>query len=161
MLNWPCFMAQHGIALWAVLALRLARFHKHRGQAMAAKRNHNEWFRPVCLGNRKTCPNCRQRLSIGESIWSWGEYRNARWHTVAHFCRQCFSDTVCEHLLEHAGQCGCTITLVGKGCSLPVWLSLAIECDNGWPAIDRIADEFGLPAVGTMQAAIARCEAFT
>ena len=27
----------------------------------AKQRNHNEWFRPVARGGRKTCPECRKR----------------------------------------------------------------------------------------------------
>lgn len=91
-------------------------------------RSHNEWFRPVSCGNRKSCPRCSAKL-LGESIWSWGEYAIGKWRTVKHFCQRCFAEAVLKPLLGHAGDCGCTIELVGYHCSLPAWLSLgAAHC---------------------------------
>ena len=88
------------------------------------QRTHNEWFRPVSLGNRKSCPTCHKRLLAGESIWSWGEYRIAKWRTIKHFCYQCFRKEVLEPLLSHTDDCGCRIELCSNGSSLPMWLRL-------------------------------------
>lgn len=109
----------------------------------AKQRVHNEYFRTVSLGNRKTCPTCKAKLTRSlvqpettgpyyqqESIWSWGNYVNARWHTVDYFCRQCFATTVAARLLEHADECGCAIELVGyRGERLPPWLTLSAAID--------------------------------
>lgn len=87
-------------------------------------RAHNEWFRTVSLGGRKTCPHCKNRLPPGESIWSWGEYVNAKWRTVTHFCRNCYQLQVLQPLLSHTGSCGCTVNLCSRGEELPEWLTL-------------------------------------
>jgi hypothetical protein len=91
---------------------------------MPAQRNHNEWFRPVSCGGRKSCPGCHAKLGKNESIWSWGNYVRAKWNTVTHFCKECFETRVAEGLLEHAGECGCTITLVMYHAVQPKWLRL-------------------------------------
>ena len=85
-------------------------------------RTHNEWFRPVFLSGRKSCPTCHCKLRDLESIWSWGEYRYAKWRTVKHFCCQCFRREVLAPLMAHTDDCGCKIEFCGQGCSLPVWL---------------------------------------
>lgn len=90
---------------------------------MSKVRTHREWFRPVARGGRKSCTACGARLADDESIWSWGEYHNARWHSVADFCKECF-ENVRRRLVDHAGGCGCQFELVGKGCKLPPWLAL-------------------------------------
>lgn len=87
-------------------------------------RTHNEWFRPVSLGNRKSCPTCCLKLLPEESVWSWGEYVRAKWRTVAYFCKQCFESRVRTPLVAHGGDCGCEINLVGYHCKLPDWLAL-------------------------------------
>ena len=87
-------------------------------------RQHNEWFRPISLGNRKSCPTCKNKLKPREMIWSWGEYHNAKWRTVKHFCSQCFAEEVRKPLLEHTGDCGCTINLVVREAPQPEWLTL-------------------------------------
>ena len=87
-------------------------------------RNHNEWFRQVSLGNRKSCPCCKAKLAENESIWSWGEYVSGKWRTVKYFCRNCFEAEVASLLVSHADDCGCLITLVGYHCTLPDWLGL-------------------------------------
>jgi hypothetical protein len=90
-----------------------------------AQRVHNEWFRPVSLGGRKSCPNCHTKTA---DLWSWGEYSNARWYTVMHFCRHCFEEEVTPRLLAHAKPCGCTFVLniVGLGWhqQCPNWLHI-------------------------------------
>ena len=91
---------------------------------MPADRNHNEWFRPVSLGGRKSCPCCGEKLGRNESIWSWGNYVRVKWVTVKHFCKKCFREAVSDPLLEHAGDCGCSITLVMYHCEQPKWLRL-------------------------------------
>jgi len=94
---------------------------------MAKLRQHNEWFRTVSMGNRKSCPCCHEKLEPGESIWSWGEYVCAKWRTVKHFCKNCFVKEVQTPLAAHAGPCGCTINLVGYRSSLPAWLTLKTD----------------------------------
>lgn len=92
---------------------------------MAKPRVHNEWFRSVSLGNRKSCPSCGDKLEPGEKVWSWGEYVRAKWRTVMHFCKHCYEKSVCAPLLAHAGPCGCKIELVAYGGErLPEWLVL-------------------------------------
>lgn len=91
---------------------------------MPQQRNHNEWFRIVGMGGRKSCPCCREKLEAGESIWSWGEYRYAKWRTVKYFCKRCFVTEVQKPLLDHAGDCGCSISLISKSGKLPAWLTL-------------------------------------
>lgn len=88
---------------------------------MAKQRNHNEYFRPVSLGNRKSCPACGAKLH-GQPIWSWGEYIRTKWHTVTHFCAQCYQTNVAARLQPHANQCGCTITLVLYSGTRPAWM---------------------------------------
>lgn len=92
--------------------------------AKPKQRNHNEWFRPVSCGGRKSCPKCQAKLGKNESIWSWGNYINAKWHTITYFCKECFQTRVADHLLEHAGECGCSITLVMYHADQPRWLRL-------------------------------------
>jgi hypothetical protein len=87
-------------------------------------RDHNEWFRPVSLGGRKSCPECGAALAPGESVWSWGEYVRAKWRTVAHFCKDCYQDRVRKLLLDHQRGCGCGVSLVAYGGGrLPDWLT--------------------------------------
>jgi hypothetical protein len=85
---------------------------------------HNEWFRTVRLGGRKSCPTCGLKLGCKEAVWSWGEYHVGKWRTVKHFCRKCYKDEVQTPLVRHAGPCGCKIQLVGRGQVLPHWLRL-------------------------------------
>lgn len=94
---------------------------------MARSRSHNEWFRTVGMSGRKSCPCCNAKLN-GRSIWSWGNYVKAKWHTVMHFCSECFESNVKRKLLEHTTDCGCTVNLIGyQGTHLPQWLTLD-EC---------------------------------
>lgn len=91
---------------------------------MAKNRVHNEYFRTVSLGGRKSCPRCHAKLE-GEKIWSWGEYVSAKWRTVTHFCGKCFAKNVRPLLVDHAKNCGCQFDLIGyQGERLPVWLTL-------------------------------------
>jgi uncharacterized protein (DUF983 family) len=104
---------------------------------MSKQRTHNEWFRTVSLGKRKSCPNCKQKLDKGESIWSWGNYISGKWHTVLHFCTECFVEKCKQELLKHRDECGCGIELVGyQGEELPEWLNLEGELVS---AEDRLA----------------------
>jgi hypothetical protein len=84
---------------------------------------HNEYFRAVSLGGRKSCPHCHSRLAPQEQIWSWGEYQRGKWYTVQHLCRACWPP-VLERLRQHAFQCRCTFVLVGYHTALPAWLCL-------------------------------------
>lgn len=80
---------------------------------MTKQRVHNEWFRTVSLRNRKSCPTCKQKLE-GDSIWSWGEYSNARWYTVKHFCKKCYNQEVKPLLIQHEKECGCSFNLCSR-----------------------------------------------
>lgn len=92
-------------------------------------RQHNEWFRTVSLGGRKSCPECLSKLEPGEFIWSHGEYVRAKWRTVTHFCKNCFDYKVRGALVAHTSGCGCTVNLCQKGPEpLPDWLSLTPMC---------------------------------
>jgi hypothetical protein len=89
---------------------------------------HNEYFRSVRLGGRRSCPCCHSKLRSGEQIWSWGEYVRGKWYTVQHFCQQCWGE-VENRLQGHAFQCRCSFQLVGYGGEqLPAWLSLEPAC---------------------------------
>ena len=82
-------------------------------------RRHNEYFRTVSLGGRKSCPNCGEKLDAGEKIWSWGEYVRGKWRTVRHLCKKCWKPTE-RALFSHKMQCGCEFNLVGyQGEKLP------------------------------------------
>lgn len=91
---------------------------------MTKPRNHNEWFNPVEMGGRKSCPTCKEKLGENESIWSWSEYVNAKKRLIKHFCRNCFAEEVAAPLVSHASDCGCNITLVVRGAPRPEWLVL-------------------------------------
>lgn len=93
---------------------------------MSRQRNHNEWFRPVSLGNRKTCPTCQTKLKAGESIYSHGNYVNAKWRTVGYCCQECWVE-VSDKIIEHTSECGCTTTLVGYHSTLPPWMNLLVS----------------------------------
>lgn len=74
---------------------------------------------------RKSCPTCKAKLEEGEWVWSWGEYVNAKWHTVTHFCKSCYRGNVQQRLIVHRNECGCDFNLVGyQGEELPEWLTL-------------------------------------
>jgi hypothetical protein len=92
---------------------------------MAKVKVHNEWFRPIKLGNRKSCPTCKYRTT---KFYSWGEYHAIRWYTVKHFCEHCFNEQVKKPLLKHADPCGCDIQLQWRGDFYtprkPTWLTL-------------------------------------
>lgn len=101
-----------------------AQGQEERNMARIKTRVHNEWFRTVSMGMRKSCPSCHSKLK-GEAIWSWGEYHNGKWRTVKHFCRGCFPIEVAVPLKQHNSECGCNISLVGKSTTLPEWLTIS------------------------------------
>lgn len=85
---------------------------------MAKARNHNEYFQPL-VKTKCECGNYRT------SVFAWGEYSNAKWRTIKHFCQNCFVERVQKPLREHVGPCGCTVTLVARsGYRIPEWISL-------------------------------------
>ena len=78
--------------------------------------------------SRKSCPSCRTKLEEGEWVWSWGEYINAKWHTVKHFCKHCYPE-IRRDLEVHRSDCGCEFNLIGYGGEiLPDWLTLGESC---------------------------------
>jgi hypothetical protein len=79
---------------------------------------HNEWFQPIV---KTTCP-CGAKKT---SVFAWGNYVNAKWRTVDHFCKACFGQRVVIRLLAHADPCGCMFNMnarSGYG-PLPTWIS--------------------------------------
>lgn len=94
---------------------------------MAKQRTHREWFRTV-MAKRKSCPSCHAKLPQNEKIWSWGNYINARWHTINHVCVSCWPATE-KRLVDHLSGCGCTFELVGYSSQkLPQWLKINQAC---------------------------------
>lgn len=95
---------------------------------MPKQRIHREWFRPVERGGRKSCPSCKAKLELGEWIWSWGEYHNAKWHNVQDVCKSCWPK-VAERLRTHQTDCpdNCVIELVCREAPKPTWMTLEIE----------------------------------
>lgn len=89
---------------------------------MSKTRTHNEYFRPVSL-HRKSCPNCKVKLEVGENIWSWGQYIIGKWRTITHFCKNCYPE-IQRELNNHIDECGCEVEFKGYHCTLPDWLSL-------------------------------------
>jgi len=90
-------------------------------------RTHNEFFSPVSLGNRKSCPTCGEKLKLGESPWAWYEYVRVQKRLVMYFCRSCFTTSVVPRLREHAAGCGCVFSLqvqIGFNQQKPEWLTL-------------------------------------
>lgn len=90
---------------------------------MPKARSHNEWFRTVELGGRKSCPECRAKLEAGEWIWSWGEYVRAKFHRIRYVCKACWPD-VRDRLNSHTADCGCTVDIVCRGAPRPPWMTL-------------------------------------
>lgn len=89
-------------------------------------RTHNEWFRPVSRGNRKSCTNCRARLGPGESIWCCGAYVRVKWRNQFDCCKECWPGWAAR-LVAHERDCPehCSINLVAYHTSLPDWMTLA------------------------------------
>ena len=83
---------------------------------MPKARIHNEWFQPI---KKTSCPcGCKKT-----EVFAWGNYVNAKWRTVDHFCAACFTKRVLSRLLDHARPCGCAFALNARnGYCLPAWL---------------------------------------
>lgn len=92
------------------------------------QRSHNEWFRPVERGGRKSCSHCKCKLAKGEWIWSWGEYIRARFNNIRDVCKECWPE-VRDRLLGHTADCGCTVTLMCCGAPQPDWMTLEETCE--------------------------------
>jgi hypothetical protein len=87
---------------------------------MTAKvRVHKEWFRRI---KKRSCSCGNKRTDV----YSWGEYRNAKWHTVEYVCQACWNAWAAK-LNSHKQAAGCTFQLVGKDCKLPTWLTLNVS----------------------------------
>ena len=94
-------------------------------------RIHREWFDGL---SKTVCTNCKmssnpksKNFRADLQILSWGEYHNAKWNTLTHFCNYCVNEAVIEPLRRHADPCGCAFEYVGRGISLPVWLTEALK----------------------------------
>lgn len=77
---------------------------------------YKEYFRLI---SRKTCC-CGQ---VKTNVYSWGEYRAAKWHTVEYICSNCWNHYATK-LNSYKSATGCSFLLVGKDCKLPSWLTL-------------------------------------
>lgn len=89
-----------------------------------AQRIHNEWFQGI---SKTSCP-CGQKHV---QVYSWGEYHNAKWRTVDHFCQDCFKERVLSRLVSHVSDCGCSFAFKARsGHSLPDWLKAAEQRCN-------------------------------
>lgn len=116
--------------------------------AKTKTRVHREHIRPVGLSGRKSCPSCGSKLAVPQ-WWSWGEYHNAKWRTVQHFCQLCYATDVERKLVTHALQCGCTFELVGHGLpnnELPGWIQLPPMDLTGMPTMEQCVKLVGPPA---------------
>lgn len=93
-------------------------------------RKHNEWFKTISLGNRKSCPTCGTKLDPGESIWTWGEYVRAKFRKITHFCKHCYQREVVTRLDTHAEHCGCEFEFQSQSGPLPEWLTYEKELNK-------------------------------
>lgn len=84
--------------------------------------------------SRKSCPACKAKLEPNEFIWSWGEYVNARFRSITHFCKSCFKVNVLDPMAKHTDECGCRIEFRRRGSiPMPAWLTLPEtdgKCNN-------------------------------
>ncbi len=94
---------------------------------MAKTREHNEWFKAVELGGRKSCPECHAKLEPREWIWSWGEYVRMRFTRIRYCCKACFP-TVVADIRRHTDSCGCTVNLIARIAPRPEWMTLDEVC---------------------------------
>lgn len=86
--------------------------------------NKNIYIRTVSLNNRKSCPTCSQKLE-GRLIYSAGEYVNAKWNTIQHFCELCFSISLKKDCEVYRTKTGKEIKFVSyQGTKIPEWLHL-------------------------------------
>ncbi len=109
---------------------------------MPKTRQHNEWFRTVSLGGRRSCPTCKCKLEPGESVWTWGEYIRAKWRNIGHFCKACWETEVAGRLRDHTGDCGCTVNLVMYHAIRPDWMTLDATCPVNRPLDPMTLERF-------------------
>jgi hypothetical protein len=121
-------------SLWMLEYLRPHGEAQWRTSNMPKLRTHNEWFKftkySIC-----TCgSNKRSRTQVDKdpTVYSWGEYHNARWRTVQLVCEICFASEVIPRLVSHAGDCGCTFQLCAKSGSggLASWIKMPVTCQT-------------------------------
>lgn len=92
---------------------------------MPKPRTHNEHFRELA---KHKCPTCHAgSKSSPVRVFSWGEYIHGKWHTVKHFCSECFLEEVLDQLQDHANTCGCTIQFVTHIHNTPAYLQRTLE----------------------------------
>ncbi len=90
----------------------------------ASKPTKNIYIRTVSLNNRKSCPTCSQKLD-GRLIYSAGEYVNAKWNTIQHFCELCFSTNLEKDCDVFKAKLVRDIAFVPyQGTKIPDWLRL-------------------------------------
>lgn len=63
----------------------------------------NMYFMPIV---RKNC-QCGNK----GQVYSWGEYHNAKWRTIKHFCQNCYVSAVKSELHSHMFKYDCEIEL--------------------------------------------------
>lgn len=88
------------------------------------KPTKNIYIRTVSLGKRKSCPTCSLKLN-DRSIYSAGEYINAKWNNIQHFCELCFSTNLKKDCEIYETKTGKEIKFVSyQGTKIPEWLHL-------------------------------------
>jgi hypothetical protein len=93
-------------------------------QKPTSKQTKNIYIRTVSLGNRKSCPTCLQKLN-GDLIYSAGEYVNAKWNNIQHFCSLCFESNLKRDCEVYRTKTGKEIEFVSyQGTKIPEWLKL-------------------------------------
>ena len=84
----------------------------------------NIYIRTVSLGNRKSCPTCLRKLN-GQLIYSAGEYINAKWNNIQHFCSLCFQDNLKHYCEVYKTKTGKEINFVSyQSTKIPDWLKV-------------------------------------
>lgn len=84
----------------------------------------NIYIRTVSLNSRKSCPTCLQKLNE-QSIYSAGEYINAKWNNIRHFCSLCFESNLKRDCEQYKMETGKEIRFVSyQGTKIPDWLKL-------------------------------------
>lgn len=82
----------------------------------------NIYIRTVSLNNRKSCPTCSLKLN-GRLIYSAGEYVNAKWCTIFHFCELCFPNNLKKDCDIYKANSEREVVFVPyQGTQIPAWL---------------------------------------
>ena len=76
----------------------------------------NLWVQPIV---KKTC-TCGQKKV---ETYSLGEYINAKWRTIDHFCAHCFEESVLRDVVVYQKRTGNNVRFGARsGYSIPEWI---------------------------------------